>query len=144
MFSLQVTIIIAILSLVMGAAAGWLLARAKDPNKQLNEELEEQLSKAEATLHDYQEQVSTHFSETSQLVNDLTHSYRQVHQHLASGAMKLADPDISRKLIDAGNGKLLAPETEDKGESQQQNPLSSANMDTSDSDDSTIERSHTV
>ena len=47
-----------------------------------------------------------HFSETSELINNLTQSYKDVHEHLADGALKLATADVSKRLIDAGDGNL--------------------------------------
>lgn len=41
----------------------------------------------------FRDQVTEHFAETAQLVNQLTDSYKAVFDHLSSGAQQLADTD---------------------------------------------------
>lgn len=72
----------------------------------LGHNLEQRLHHAETTLQAYQRDVAEHFAQTSQLVNNLTQSYREVHEHLASGALKLATPAISRQILDSANSGL--------------------------------------
>jgi len=69
----------------------------------LGRELEQRLHEAESNLQGYQRDVAEHFSQTSALVNNLTQAYREVHEHLANGALKLATPAISRQIIDSAN-----------------------------------------
>ncbi|NIB41871.1 YhcB family protein [Pseudomaricurvus alkylphenolicus] len=111
MFELSTLILTAIVALVAGGAIGALLFKSLAPQEQQNRELESRLQKAENKLTDYQQEVSEHFAETSQLVNNLTQSYKEVHEYLANSALKLTNPDISRQLIDAGDGKLIANDT---------------------------------
>ncbi|HUH38646.1 MAG TPA: DUF1043 family protein [Spongiibacteraceae bacterium] len=108
MFTLSTLIIIAIATLLVGVAVGALLVKTITPGEQRNRELETRLKQTEEQLRDYQQDVAEHFAETSQLVNSLTQSYKEVHQHLAASALKLSNPDLSRQLIDAGDGKLLS------------------------------------
>ena len=68
--------------------------------------LEQRLHQAESNLEGYQRDVAEHFAQTSQLVNNMTQSYREVHEHLASGALKLATPAISRQILDSANSNL--------------------------------------
>jgi uncharacterized protein len=72
----------------------------------LGRDLEQRLHQAESDLQSYQRNVAEHFAQTSQLVNNLTQSYREVHEHLANGALKLATPAISRQILASGNGSL--------------------------------------
>jgi uncharacterized membrane-anchored protein YhcB (DUF1043 family) len=58
----------------------------------------ERLQEAEQELSSYRDDVTKHFTETSRLVNNLTQSYRDVHEHLASSAMKLTNPAISQQF----------------------------------------------
>ncbi len=108
MFTLSTLIIAVIAALVTGAAVGALLVKSLHPQEQQNREMETRLDKAETKLTDYQQEVSEHFAETSQLVNNLTQSYKDVHEYLANSALKLTNPDISRQLIEAGDGKLIS------------------------------------
>jgi uncharacterized protein len=68
--------------------------------------LEQRLHQAESNFEGYQRDVAEHFAQTSQLVNNMTQSYREVHEHLASGALKLATPAISRQILDSANSHL--------------------------------------
>lgn len=72
----------------------------------LGHNLEQRLHHAETSLQSYQRDVAEHFAQTSELVNNLTQSYREVHEHLASGALKLATPAISRQILDSANSGL--------------------------------------
>lgn len=116
MFTLSTLIITAIAALVIGGALGALLVKTTHAGEQRNRELEVRLKQTEDQLRDYQQDVAEHFAETSQLVNSLTHSYKEVHQHLAASALKLSNPDLSRQLIDAGDGKLLTDARKPAGE----------------------------
>lgn len=111
MFTLSTLVITAIAALIAGGAIGAILVKSLHPQEQQNREMETRLESAENKLVDYQQEVSEHFAETSQLVNNLTQSYKDVHQYLASSALKLTNPDISRQLIDAGDGKLINNDT---------------------------------
>lgn len=99
-------VITAFICLAAGAGLGLLLARLSNPEQQKCRELESKLQRAEDELKNYQQEVTEHFIQTSGLINNLTQSYRAVHEHMASSAMHLANPDISRQLINAGTGKL--------------------------------------
>ena len=111
MFPLSTLILTALLSALGGCLVTALLMRSFNPKQQQNHELEQRLETAEQKLGDYQAEVSEHFAQTSALVNNLTQSYKEVHQHLASSALQLANPDLSRQMLAAGDGKLL-PEGE--------------------------------
>ncbi|MGS2724191.1 YhcB family protein [Porticoccus sp. GXU_MW_L64] len=99
-------VITALICLVAGAVIGMLLSRLTNPEQQKVRELESKLQQAENSLKDYQQEVTEHFIQTSGLINNLTQSYKAVHEHMASSAMHLANPDISRQLVNAGTGKL--------------------------------------
>ncbi|WP_439133196.1 YhcB family protein [Pseudomaricurvus sp.] len=107
MFTLSTLIITAIAALLIGGALGAILTKSLHPDEKQNRELENRVNKAEDKLKDYQQDVTEHFAQTSQLVNSLTQSYKEVHEYLADSALKLTNPDISRQLIDAADGKLL-------------------------------------
>ena len=99
MFSLTTLVIVAIITLVCGCILGTLLAKTLLPQQQKTRVLETKLQESEEKIKDYQEQVTNHFAETAKLVNTLTQSYRDVHEHLANNALKLANVDISRQLL---------------------------------------------
>ncbi len=49
---------------------------------------------------EYREQVNQHFRQTSDLVQDMTDSYRTVYEHLSKGARDLCGDEISPPLLD--------------------------------------------
>ena len=104
MFSLTTLVIVGLAALLIGCLLGSLLSRTLSPQQQKARTLETKLQAAEHQLKVYQQEVTDHFAETSTLVNNLTQSYRDVHEHLASDALKLANVDISRQLLSNANG----------------------------------------
>ena len=92
---------------VAGAAAGFVLGRftgsaaqqvreLRASNEQLAKEKEHALAERDAAAaatkqavreqEEYRASVTQHFSGTSELLRELTHKYRAVYDHLASGA----------------------------------------------------------
>ncbi|MTI14760.1 YhcB family protein [Sansalvadorimonas verongulae] len=60
------------------------------------------IAELEAELKDYQNKVSDHFSTSAHLVNRLTETYRDVHEHLATSASELCTDELTRhRLNDA-------------------------------------------
>lgn len=111
------TLFIGLLALAIGLIIGFVLARTLHPQARERKDLEEQLLQSQDQLKSYQQEVTAHFAKTSDLINNLSHSYRDVHEHLATSAMHLTNPEISRQLVDAGfgrqdsNANLLSGET---------------------------------
>jgi hypothetical protein len=83
--------ITAVACLLAGAVAGWLLRRQFDPAEQRQRDLERRLHDSELALQDYKAQVTAHFRGTAERVNRLTENYRELHQHLAEGALDLCE-----------------------------------------------------
>lgn len=109
MVSFSTLVVACLISLLVGGGLGAFLLylfRAQV----YSQELEQRLHDAEGTLQSYQRDVAEHFAQTSQLVNNLTQSYRDVHEHLANSAMKLATPAISRQILDSANTNLAGGE----------------------------------
>ncbi len=99
MFTLSTLIGVAVLMLVIGCVIGALMVRTLSPQEQKSRNLESKLQESEKKLTQYQQEVTEHFAQTAKLVNTLTQSYRDVHEHLSSDALKLANVDISRQLL---------------------------------------------
>lgn len=91
-------ILIALPTFAIGIAIGALLWRKLGPQSRQSQELEEKLRNAEQRLSTYQAEVAEHFLETSRRVNELTRNYREVHEYLASSAMKLTTPSLGREM----------------------------------------------
>ncbi|SDJ65272.1 YhcB family protein [Microbulbifer yueqingensis] len=105
MHSTSILILVGILGLALGALLAFLATRNRG-GVDRTQELELRLRDANRKLEDFQLQVNEHFDQTSQLVHNLTESYREVHEYLANSAMRLSSQDIGRQMLEAGSGKL--------------------------------------
>lgn len=107
MFTPETLIMVGAIVLCIGGLIGAVISRKFIPPEH-QKELELNLQSAREDLKQYQQDVAQHFEETSRLVHNLTQSYREVHEHLARGAIHLTNSDISRQILEAGDGKLSA------------------------------------
>jgi len=98
--------LIALACLAAGIALGAFFVRWLSPQERERRELTESLHRQQTEAAAYQQQVTEHFIKTSELVHNLAQSYREVHQHLALGAMHLANPEVGRSLLTAVSGQL--------------------------------------
>ncbi|MFT7387928.1 MAG: uncharacterized membrane-anchored protein YhcB (DUF1043 family) [Candidatus Endobugula sp.] len=98
-FSLTTLLIAAVTTFIAGCLLSLLLTRTLSPSEKKSRALEARLQETEDKLSSYQGEVTDHFSQTAQLVNNLTQNYKEVHEHLAGSALKLANVDISRQLL---------------------------------------------
>jgi len=57
-------------------------------------------SQVEAQLKDYQEQVENHFAKTSELIDELTDSYKNVFEHLSESAQTLLTEEQIQQQIE--------------------------------------------
>ena len=64
-------------------------------------ELENQIRQIKDNHREYKDSVSDHFGMTAELVHHMTESYREVYQHLASGAQDLCSSEVASKLLPA-------------------------------------------
>lgn len=105
MFSLSTLVFTGFFFLLCGTALGAFLLHIFRSNV-YSRELEQRLHQAESSLQSYQRDVAESFSQTAQHVHNLTQTYREMHEHLANSALKLATPEISRKILDSANSNL--------------------------------------
>ena len=87
--------------LLLGLGIGMLLGRRTSSQSQKNREVERQLDQVLQDKKAYEDEVVDHFADTAKLLNSLTDSYREVHNHLASGAAELCQgqgPVVMGKL----------------------------------------------
>lgn len=68
---------------------GWLTGRNTSTANQKCRELADKLERVVQDKKAYEDEVVEHFTETAALLNNLTESYREVHNHLAHGAATL-------------------------------------------------------
>ncbi|NCF17525.1 MAG: DUF1043 family protein [Haliea sp.] len=88
-YSQAILIAAAVGALVVGIVAGLLLGRRSSPASQKYREVERKLDQVLQDKKAYEDEVVEHFSDTAKLLNNLTESYRDVHNHLAKGAATL-------------------------------------------------------
>lgn len=105
MFSVEFLIMVSVLVFCVGALLGAVISRVMFPPEQ-QKKMEENLKASRQELDQYQQEVAQHFADTAQLVNNLTQSYRDVHDHFAGGALKLTNPEITQKILEAGDSSL--------------------------------------
>lgn len=93
-------------ALLVGLLFGWLLGRRTSATNQKYRDVERKLDQVLQEKKVYEDEVVEHFSETAKLLNNLTDSYRDVHNHLASGAAALCQgegPVALGRLENAGS-----------------------------------------
>lgn len=95
MSSTLILVAIALIALGAGFTGGLMMGLRKRSNRDAIMELEARLEQAMESRADYEADVSEHFARTSQLLDKLTDDYRAIHSHLASGAAKLCDGDVT-------------------------------------------------
>lgn len=79
-------IVIGAALLLVGVGLGVLLGRGTSSDGQKSREVERRLDQVLQDKKAYEDEVVEHFADTAKLLNNLTDSYREVHNHLASGA----------------------------------------------------------
>ena len=84
-FLLAVGAALALLGLLVGVMAGRRTSAPAKKHRELTVKLDQVLQDKKA----YEDDVVEHFTETAKLLNNLTESYREVHNHLAQGAAGL-------------------------------------------------------
>lgn len=104
-FSLETLIMIGVIMLCAGGVIGALISKTYLPPSR-QKDLEQQLQATRNQLELYQQDVAKHFVETAQLVNNLTQTYKDVHDHLSRGAVHLTNAEISKKMLNAGDPTL--------------------------------------
>ncbi len=104
-FSLEALIMVCAITLCIGGLIGAVISRTLLP-PEMQKDLEQRLQSSREELDQYQHDVAQHFADTSKLVANLTRSYKDVHDHLAKGAIELTNAEISKKIIEAGDPHL--------------------------------------
>jgi len=95
--------LIGALGLLIGAICGVIIMQMFPFSGGLRgHKLRRRLDSLEREHSDYQEKVSEHFDTTADLINSLTEAYRDIYQHMASGANNLCTNEpVQQRLNDA-------------------------------------------
>ncbi len=102
------------IGVVIGGMAGFYFAKLDDFSKKQKQDLEEKLQKSERELVEYKDQVTAHFMETANLINNMTESYQKVHEHLANGSVELCNNAVEVNKLTISTSQLLSSASKNK------------------------------
>ncbi len=88
---------------IVGLWLGWLAGRRTSGTAKKYQDVSRKLDQVMQDKKTYENEVVEHFTETAKLLNNLTDSYREVHNQLATGAATLCQ----------GEGPISLERTED-------------------------------
>jgi len=103
---LATPVLLTIGGLIVGGACVWMVAPSRKQLRTLEVELEHTRSEHRV----YQVQVTEHFQKTSDLIANMTSSYKAVYDHLAFGAQELCDGPPALESDKFGVPFLIAEE----------------------------------
>lgn len=117
------------IALVAGVFLGILGNRLLSPRSGDIDKLQAELVQAREAMALYKTNVNTHFSKTSDLVNELTQDYVKVYKHLAEGAQSLSDTREFTQVLDQPRGQVLisvAKEMDEDDPASEESPAEGA------------------
>jgi uncharacterized membrane-anchored protein YhcB (DUF1043 family) len=97
-------------ALAVGMVVGVLIAGRLNASPSRIRQLENEIRQLKDSHSEYRNSVSDHFSMTAELVQHMTESYRDVYQHLASGAQDLCSSDVANKLLPTETDAVFEPQ----------------------------------
>jgi uncharacterized membrane-anchored protein YhcB (DUF1043 family) len=100
---------------IVGIFLGYVTGRRTAPGSEQTRELEQKLESTLADSRRFEERVAVHFAESAEKLNRLTEQYREIHEHLASGAEALVREGAGSAFtaLGAPSSELPAIESED-------------------------------
>lgn len=105
--------IVGILGLLLGLALGSIVTHTLLSRNSRTYKLQQELNQLTDRFTDYRDQVSQHFMHTSDLVREMTSSYRAVYEHLATGAYHLCTDETEPSSLKHQTAEQLAAENTD-------------------------------
>ena len=93
------TWLIGVLGMLLGGMLGSIATYLVTARNRKTSELQQELGQLRERFTDYRDQVTQHFMRTSELVQEMTRSYRDVYEHLAAGAQHLCGDDNDRQPL---------------------------------------------
>lgn len=88
-YSSEIVLAIAVSAVIVGLIVGLLMGRRTSDGAKKHRDIALKLDQVMQDKKSYEAEVVEHFSDTAKLLNNLTESYREVHNQLAQGAEKL-------------------------------------------------------
>ena len=116
MYSLNTVLVACLVAVIAGLVVGVIVNQRRGSSGKVQRQLENQLSDLQKQQKNYQNEVTEHFQQTARLLDQLSNSYRDVHNHLASGAQLLADNTVGESL-------QMLPDTTSKNQVLESAPI---------------------
>lgn len=88
---MELSLLIAGACFVLGLLVGGIAGRWRGQHDNKSRELESQVKHLHDEMNQYRDEVGRHFNKTGELFNTMTRHYRDIYQHLATGAQKLSN-----------------------------------------------------
>lgn len=99
------------LAFLLGASCGAFIYHVMYGSKTRSDKLAKDLDLLQKDQKDYEQRVSEHFATSAHLINKLTDTYRDVHEHMTNSADELCkDEEVRNRLSDSllGSNALLS------------------------------------
>ena len=109
-------------SLAVGIVIGIAFTRRLGTDAIRVQQLEEKLESMSESHMEYRNNVSEHFSMTSELISQMTDSYKKVYGHLAIGAQDLCSDQVAEKLLPLQPDAMFEDETVSSKQNQIEAP----------------------
>jgi len=104
--------IIGLITFACGIACGIGIAYLMPGYRRRTQELQEKLQSLQQEFDNYHDQVGQHFLKTSELVQKMTESYRDVYEHLSTGSQALCQTPVNTPRLDIPEHPMLETETQ--------------------------------
>lgn len=109
-------------SLAVGIVIGITFTRRLGTDAIRVQQLEEKLESMSESHMEYRNNVSEHFNMTSELISQMTDSYKKVYGHLAIGAQDLCSDQVAEKLLPLQPDAMFEDETVSSNQNQIEAP----------------------
>ena len=114
---------IGLISFASGIALGLGISLLVRGDRRRVRELESEFNNLQQEFDHYREQVREHFLTTSELVQKMTDSYRDVYEHLAGGSQALCQSAVSTPSLDFTQKPVIETSPENPPEEDSEQPL---------------------
>jgi len=82
-----------LIGLVVGIIVGAVAMRFGNRKLREQRSMQYELEKSKAELADYRQELTNHFAQSAELLDNMARDYRQLYQHMAKGSIDLL-PDL--------------------------------------------------